>query len=375
MRGSYCYLPLLKARDGQFKAVGTVSPTARSRFAPLFDVEPPNARQAANTKGYLEKKVHGIKLCWVPDRPVYVDAHNFPVDMFVDGRRPVALVCEGLRAHGFSAVPVTGAESERGRDYVVDMGRLASRVGNGICLRIEHDDIIDAQLFYQSVSSTLDAVRIPVEGVDLVLDLGFVGKSSELELHSTLLEVFQVIASLGVFRNVVIAGGSVPEQLPKRDAGIVRRETRIEIPVWSRVHSTPGLTTPIAFGDYGVINPQYVKPGRPVNVPARVRYTTPSEQVFLRTGRGGHAELCRQLTAMEDYAGAGYSAGDQRISLAAQGLASPGNPAIWVAGDLNHHLELVSDQVWQMVCDKGLAAQYSLPEPQRYPWLQPVLIE
>lgn len=82
------------------------------------------------------------------------------------------------------------------------------------------------------------------------------------------------------------------------------------------------------------------------------------------------------MIAMEgEYSGPAFSAGDQRMSLAAQGLASPGTPAIWVAGDLCHHLELVSAQVWASIQTAGLGDRYFLPEPRRYPWLQPVLVD
>ena len=37
MRGTYCYLPILRARHGAFNAVGSLSPLARSRLTPLFD--------------------------------------------------------------------------------------------------------------------------------------------------------------------------------------------------------------------------------------------------------------------------------------------------------------------------------------------------
>ncbi len=375
MKSSYCYLPILKARSGHFNAVRTVSPTARSRFAPLFDLLPPMGNQAAKPRAYLEKKVKGIVSCWAPERPVYIDAHDYAVDTLIDRRTPVELVTEGIRAHGFRPVPVTGCESERGADYVRITGQLAAKVGTGICLRVERDDIVDARTLADTLSRSLTLLPIPIQEVDLLLDLGFVGKDSPMELNALIREALYAVAQLGEFRNVVVAGGSMPEQLPKRDTGIVRREARIEMQAWSDVHALEGFATPIAFGDFGVLNPGYVKPGRPVNVPARVRYTTSREHLLLRTARTGHADLCRQLRAMEDYAGAAYSAGDQRMDLAARGLANPGHPGIWVAGDLNHHLEFVSAQVWQLVRAQGLASRYSLPEPRRYPWLQPVLVE
>lgn len=376
MRGSYCYLPILKARSGAFNALRTVSPTARARIAPLFDVLPPDPKQAKDPQAYLTKKIQGIAGCWAPDRPVYLDAHAFPLDALIGGMPPVAVVARGLAAHGFQVVPVVGTESERGREYIAAIRRLAMDLGTGVCIRVEREELGEPMAFAASLSQTLDLLGVSAHLVDLVLDMDYVGNESTLEVSSTAREALQAATSVGDFRNAVLVGGSVPEQLPKRDTGVVRRETRIELEAWQQIVSLVDLHVPFAFGDFGVINPKYVKPGRPITVPARVRYTTPREHIFLRTGRGGHEDLCRQILAMQDeYAGAAYSAGDQRMDLAAQGLASVGNPSIWIAGDLNHHLELVSDQVWQLIQAGGMSRLFALPEPRRYPWLQPVLAE
>lgn len=56
MRGSYCYMPILPARYGAFRAVVSLSPIGKSRIAPMFDV--PNVVLKANQTidSYLEKR-------------------------------------------------------------------------------------------------------------------------------------------------------------------------------------------------------------------------------------------------------------------------------------------------------------------------------
>ena len=373
MKGSYCYLAILKARGGQFNAVRGVSPTARSRFAPLFDILQPSPRQAENHKAYLDKIGDRIVASWAPDRPIYVDARDFPVETEVFGRPPAALVCELVGSHGFGIIPVTGTEIDRGADYVRKIGRLAAATGNGVCVRVEREEVEEPGAVRESLSRTLDLLGAGDEQVDLLLDLDFVGRDSSMRLQSTILEAIQAATSTASFRNIAIAGGSIPAHLGKKDTGVIRREPRVEMQAWTQVQSIIGRA--LAFGDFGVTNPRYVKPGKAVNVPARIRYTTYQEHLLLRTGRNGHADLCRQLVGMEEYEGASYSVGDQRMKLAAQGFAGAGSPTIWVAGDLNHHLETVSTQVWDIVVKSGTSAWYCLPEPRRYPWLQQELIE
>src|SRR5258706_2657637 len=120
------------------------------------------------------------------------------------------------------------------------MGRLAAKHQSGVCLRVEREEINDSKLLADSVTAALDLLGCPAEQVDLVLDLGFVGKDGALPLRTTVIEAAKAIASIGRFRNLVIAGGSVPEQLPKRDTGVVRRVPRIEFDMWSEVHALAG---------------------------------------------------------------------------------------------------------------------------------------
>jgi len=374
MRGSFCYLPVLKARGGQFNAIRALSPTARSRIAPLIDIPLPSPVQAKDQDAYLAQKIAGITSSWVPDRPLYLDAHDFQVETRISGDTPVGIVSQALHLHGYRVIPVTGTEAERGIEYVREIASVARAVGAGICLRVEREEVDDPTALRQSLARTLDHLLAGSGEVDLLIDMGFVGDDDVANLRSSLLEAIQIASRLYKFRNIATAGGSVPEQLGKKDTGKVRRAARKEIEAWADLQEVLNAP-PVAFSDFGIISPRYVKPGRAVNVPARVRYTTYREHIFLRTARSGHGSLCTQMVAMEGYAGPAYSAGDQRIKLASHGLASAGNPSIWVAGDLNHHLELVSAQVWELITRAGLSGRYSLPEPRRYPWLQPELVE
>ena len=131
---------------------------------------------------------------------------------------------------------------------------------------------------------------------------------------------------------------------------------------------------PVVCADYGVLSPLYVPPKGVVNVPSRIRYSTETDHVFRRGGRKEYLDLCKDLIASPDFAGQNFSWGDHRIYLCAKETIKPGNPTLWVASDANHHLELVSGQVWHSLESSGLAGRFSLPEPVRRPWLQPELI-
>jgi len=80
MRGSYCYMPILPARYGAFRAVASLSPIGRSRIAPMFDVPNVVLKTNQTIDSYLEKRARETRNCWEPDRVSCLDVHNLPLD-------------------------------------------------------------------------------------------------------------------------------------------------------------------------------------------------------------------------------------------------------------------------------------------------------
>jgi len=242
-------------------------------------------------------------------------------------------------------------------------------------LRLARDELNEPKLLRSSALAVLDLIKLPPESVDVVFDFRYVGRDSIESLHATTMEALQAIRSIGSFRNIVIAGSSVPDLLTKRTQGLILREARKELELWIEVLRAFAESWPIPLADYAIIGAHYVPPPEKVRSPARIRYTTPREHVFGRAKRGEYREICRQLIDSDDYLGATFSVGDQRIQHSAKERGGPGNPANWVAYDTNHHLELVSEQAWNIVKQRGLENRFVLPEPNPRPWLQPELID
>ena len=128
MRGNYCYLPILRARWGAFQAVGELSPIARSRLMPLFDVPVPTPKNGKTLETYLTERAKGIHQCWGPLRPVYVDVHDLPPELRTSsGVQPITYLLDMLRMNGSLVVPVTGTEADRGQDYLTAVNAIVAR--------------------------------------------------------------------------------------------------------------------------------------------------------------------------------------------------------------------------------------------------------
>jgi hypothetical protein len=197
MRGTYCYMPILPARGGHFRAVNGLSPLARSRVTPLFDVPAVMLKEGKTFEAYLAARVDGIHGCWGSERPVYVDVHDLPLDLRTDsGAQPIAHLLDLMRKRDLRPIPVTGTESERGIDYLNTIRALvAGKENDGVCVRLERDDLNEPKLLRMSLSSTLDVLGLDPAEVDLVLDFRYVGQDQVEVLRATTLEASRAIHS------------------------------------------------------------------------------------------------------------------------------------------------------------------------------------
>jgi len=337
----------------------------------MFDVRAPLLKNGETIESYLGKRAMGIHECWEPDRPVYVDVHDLPLERTSTGTYPIAIIVDSLRSRGSRVIPVTGTEADRNKEYLNTIRALAFDGGDGACLRLARDELNEPKLLRSATLAVLELIKLPPESVDVVLDFRYVGRDTIESLRATTTEALQAVQSIGSFRNVAVAGSSVPDLLTKRTQGVILKVPRKELELWEALL----LTWPMPISDYAIVGAHYVPPAKFVTPPARIRYTTLREHVLRRTKRGEYREICKQLIESDEYLGARYSVGDQRIHHSARGQGGPGNPAIWVAYDTNHHLELVSEQAWNIVKGRGLENRFALPEPNPRPWLQPELID
>jgi len=370
MRGAYCYIPILPARDGAFKAIEWLSALTCSRLTPLFDIPTPILRNET-LEQYLGGRAFNIYTSWGSHRPVYVDIHKFPLERRVySGMHPLAYVFEALRMYGALAVPVLG--TDRDAAYTLAVRQINAKDKRGACLRLDNDDLQEVATLSDSIASIMEQTSVAPDDLDIVLELGYIGNQDSDKLSVVLFNALQEISKNNTFRNIIFAGGSVPatEVLGKKDTGKVRRERRVEIELYTWItQAFPELA--IAASDYGILSPYYVQPKGPVRPPPRIRYSTSTEHVFRRAqqGNGEYRKLCEQLIdpAASDYMGPDFSVGDRRIYLCAKGIIDPGNTTASVAADTNHHLELASLRAWEFLKEVGLLGNFALPAPEKRP--------
>jgi len=346
---------VLQSKTGERDALANVSPATWEWLTPLVEVvgrknPPPVLSKASVAAGILRlRKALGT-------HPFYLDIMRMDPMLPVagtNGTDPVlARMYAEARAREMQFVPVAHVmQSEANHMQVVADAALED--GKGVALRYRllkvmptggktHEDVLREHL---------DALGVDVADADLLLDLEFLDEDREIEAND-MAEALRAMYRVGDWRCVVVLGTSIPKGMGCVTEGTVGTILRREWELWSALRQCELPRVP-AFGDYAIQHPEPPQDEIASNVMrANIRYTAMAETIVARgkgpviqTGNEQYEDLCKQLVARSEFAGASYSWGDSVIDECANGLRDPGTQNMWRGAGTSHHLQFVTDQV------------------------------
>lgn len=306
----------------------------RQKLLPLAEVQ---LLEAGASQPLLEKS---LGLAAAGTAPIGIDlkqAYSPRVPL-----KDFAKLTASLQAKGLQVWPIV-----RASDALIDLPNLPHfKDQPGFILRIHPSETL-----LSTALSLIAEVRKACGKKTLiyvVLDMASIGEI-DLSALAGMLEPFvrDILASREVTQ-VAAVGGSFPYSLTGTKVGVGTRLPRKELAVWKQLRTRTGCDT-VAFGDYGVTNPEPLEEVDPttMNPAAAIRYTQKAEWWLLRgsgvrtEGRGGmgqYNDLCRLLIADPNYAGKDFSYGDGRYFVHAQPGTTSGNFMTWRRDATSHHL-------------------------------------
>lgn len=349
------YVAVLQSKAGERDALANASAAAWERLTPLVEVVGPK-----NPKPVLSKE---SVAAWVRRLSKALDVHPFYLDiMRLDPTRPVAgksgtdpvlaRVYAEARKRGMRFVPVAqvGQSSQQHIQLVAD---AALEDGNGVALRYRMRTVLPpaGKPHRDLLREHLDDFEAQAKDADLLLDLELLDEDDEIS-PDDVVDALRDMCAVGEWRCVVVIGTSIPKMLGRVKEGTVGTLPRREWGLWSELTRADLPRVP-AFGDYAIQNPE--PPADDIGgntMRANIRYTVTTQTIVAR-GRGPvsqegseqYQDLCRQIVARSEFAGAKYSWGDSVIEECAKGLREPGSQGLWRGAGTSHHLQFVTDQV------------------------------
>ncbi|OAP20402.1 hypothetical protein A4R44_08826 [Amycolatopsis sp. M39] len=338
------YMPILKGKGGEFEALAHMARSTASSVTPLIEAVPKSSATELDVSWFVRE----IRTVWPLSEMVVIDLCHLGT-----AGQPALWeeVLSEARHYQAKVVPVVHFGDEA--SVVELLGRALAVDRRGCCLRVDAADLReDPQDLAIWAADLLADLRIEPDDADLVLDFGTLSDDQTVSRATErAIEHLERLPRLERWRSVVVAGGAFPENLSKVDSWSLTSLPRREADLWAGLASRKNFfrQQPV-FGDYGVAYPPHTRPVR-ANPPPNIRYAVDGHWMVLRgrkndpRGNEQYREICRIMSQLPDFGGAGLSWGDKCIAKVVADEIGPGNPKKWRAYGTSHHLEYVTSRL------------------------------
>ncbi|MBI2571909.1 MAG: hypothetical protein HYV63_33275 [Candidatus Schekmanbacteria bacterium] len=159
--GVHHYVPVLKVKRGEKKALRSVLPALRGHITPLLEIVQRKADKAATVDAHLNNAFDALADSVRPYSRCFLDAR----EIAPDGPSAAAEVFRRASSAGIVFTPVTGIS--RAADVAAAIGNQT----HGIALRLSREELESGHLAGR-LRAFLARHALAPEGTDLIMDLG-----------------------------------------------------------------------------------------------------------------------------------------------------------------------------------------------------------
>lgn len=354
MNENLLYVPILKAKEGEFKGLEVTSESSLDKITPLFEIVnlPWNYAEEIESKtidAHLDKIGKKIEDS-ISTRFFFLDSRYIDEDRQMnDGTHHLESLFQDFRTRNLNGIPVTGFTKMI--QYKTAVQNIFNIDKKGICLRIESSELGSKNLSI-NINEFLQFYNISRNEVDIVIDLKNISPD---EKNLYLLTISTIInnsfPNIAEWRNFIISATSFPQNLSEIDANSIDSIERTEWLLFNELKNNE-LVREIIFSDYGISNSEITEMDpRFMQMSASIRYTHTNYWLIVR-GRSTKSQgfvqyhnLCKNLISRQEYMGEDFSWGDGYINDCAHNNVSTGNATTWRKVGSNHHFEFVVNQL------------------------------
>jgi hypothetical protein len=346
------YVPILKAKQGEFKALATLQEDIKTRLVPFIDM-PNNPRNEKGGKKpletYIGKRMEDLSKAWGSAEPLYVDMLRVDsTERTSTGDHSLIALSEAATKHQVEVMFVTGLD--RDNDYQNAFFTIMRDRKQPICLRLDLQDMQRPATLKSQIEGLLHRIAWDLSKIHLLLDFGHIPQPGLDRFVDIAIAALGVLEQIGTFGKIFIAGTAFPENLSGIKSNSEALIQRLECLLWERVSSEHNS---IQFSDYGIQNPilSDVDP-KAMNASGHIRYTLDGHFLILKgySLKAGEKyaqfhSLAQGMIKHKGYSGKDYSWGDLFLFDCANRSAHPGRLSDWRAVGTSHHLTLVGNSL------------------------------
>ena len=352
------YVPVLKGKDGEFKALEYLQSNAKDRLTPFIDIprrdlDPETNRPKDSIDIYLEKKAKKIHKAWGTARQIFIDV--FALDLGLrttDGTHFIEFLFSQLRARDVLAIPVVGLDRVDDNEYVEAIKKIILSDKRGVSIRLLHEDLETPTATYSYVDDLIRTLGLTKSSVHILMDFRSVFNDDLSDVADIATDFLANLPDTTYWNTITLSLSGFPENLGEiapRSIGILpRTELDLRDLLVSRKRNISRFP---AFGDYGICHPDLLAFDPRYNPGAAIRYTIERSWLIVKEGsikKYGYdqfRDLSDTLRRRPEYYGSTYSWGDNYIDECANCRVGKGNLTTWRQVGTNHHITLVGSQI------------------------------
>lgn len=346
------YIPILKAKAGEFEAVLNLSSNTRSSITPFFDIPQKKGVKGVAADKYLCDTASKLVKTWGTS-PFFVDIFDFhPNIRCGQNMHPLTRLGREFDAYNAKMIPVFGLD--RDDDYFDAISKLSRLKESGLCIRVLEDDgdLESPEELLEQILDIDHRLGLPKLNKYILIDLrSLIGKSLA-ENQFKIFEAIKLVSEQCSPQKIIIAGSNYPSDVSDIDTDSLGAISRKEITLWKHITGIIGDNNKLCFGDYGIVHPDFRQSRPSKNQNAKIRYAQPEQWVVARghklsdtPGKEQFHKLAKDLLDRIATSSTTSSWGEDRIKQCAYGLAGLGNATNRVAIDLNHHISITALQL------------------------------
>ena len=342
------YFPILKSKQGEFKALGHLTDHAKGLIVPTIDVVPNTS--ANKTFGqHLDKICESVGEYWGTELAFFFDLFDIHPDQRTEtNEHPVDHLFRSAQINNLNAIPKIGLD--RDNDYLDAVSRVLQEMQPHLLVRLQREDIQAPTISVPELQSILSDLHLAPEQVTLLIDFREIQDPVQSLSRQAQILIGQ-LNGVGNWNRLIVAGSAMPKSI----ASVIEQSSqgyvsRLEEDLWIDIDANSELS--IAFGDYTVVNPEYIDLDPRIyanTMGPSIRYTTAGSWLIARgssfsshpDGYGQYYSLASDIESSSDFMGQNFSFGDKYISDRAAQLTGTGNPGTWITAGSNHHMSFV----------------------------------
>ena len=354
------YMPILKGKMGEFKALAHLTSQIRRKFIPFIDIPRPDNNSDHSFDQYLLNKAKYLNKYWEIDAILFVDYFDLDLSLRTSsGQHFIDFSFNNFRKYDIKAIPVTGLD--RDAEYNTAIAKTINKDKRGVLIRLQKYDIEDPSSTLKSIQDLLSDLGLKNKDVHLLLDLRNLQNDEVIKEVDDVIDFLLNFGELSRWKSIFLGASGFPENMGGIQKNSFSLIPRTELDLWEQVvikGKKKKLDRFPAFSDYGICHPDLLDFDITMTPSANIRYTLLRDWLIVRgTGLkkkiGGRTfydfdqffELANQLTLNSNYCGSGYSYGDKYIYYCSERSKGPGNLTTWREVGTNHHLTLVTEQI------------------------------